>query len=131
MTFTTTPLIGGGTLVEGTDSAGKDGSVILRSELWDQVVAYRAKARAQVGFDAALKEFFKPLTDATDAFRASAEDDEDSVVVLDEGTAHVQGEEPKRIHLDPDGIVLKLLSEHRHASLRWIANGTALVATRV
>src|SRR3954469_8452849 len=70
MTINITPLINGGYLVEGTDSAGREGTTGLPSERWEMVTHLRNHEVAQEQFDDVVKEFFAPLTDAADKAKA-------------------------------------------------------------
>lgn len=128
MALTTTPLIGGAVLVKGTDSTGTDGTAVIRSEIWTQVKEYRAKKEAQSGFDAEVLKFFKPLTDAAEAFNATVESDGLDVVVINEGTEGIDAVEAEKVRLDAAGTVLRILEEGDHDLLRWV--GDELVAIK-
>jgi len=127
VTFTTTPLVSGGVLVEGTDSKGNDGTTILRSERWDAVVHIRTHTVATDEFNEMVEEFFKPLTDAADKAKAliAGPTSDWDMVTIKAGTEY---EEAQVVHLDEDGILLRLLAEGQHDKLRWV-NGDKLVAT--
>jgi hypothetical protein len=126
--FTITPLMGGGTLVEGTDVTGKEGRTILVSDKWDAVKSVRAHIAANEAFDEVVTEFFKPLTDAAEAAQAIAHPEKDdwSTVTIVEGTEGVPAE---TVRLDMDGIILRLLEETDGSMLRWIGDDT-LVAVQ-
>lgn len=129
MAFTTTKVIGGGVLVEGTDIMGNGGSVILRSDLWNQVKKYQAQQIAEDTFNTTVEEFFKPLTEAADALRAAVEleDDDASVVILQPATEGAVAVPAKKIKLDPEGVVLQILEKGDTSQLRWV--GGTLIAT--
>lgn len=126
--FTVTPLMGGGTLVEGSDITGKEGRTILVSDRWDAVKAVRAHNEAQMVFDAAVTEFFQPIVDAAEAAKGIAHPTAEdwSRVVISEG---VDGTEAEVINLDMDGILLRLLEETDGSQLRWVGEDT-LVAVQ-
>ena len=128
MTFTTTNLINGGVLVEGTDVAGYIGRTILHSDAWTMVQHLRAHEIADAEFDQVVEEFFKPLTDAADKARAlvAGPTQDWGTVTLGE---QVQGHEAEVIRLDADGILLRLLDEGKSDLLRWVDN--TLVAIQV
>lgn len=126
MTFTTTPLINGGYLVEGQDSKGNEGTTILLSDRWDMVQHLRAHGTAQEVFDQAVQEFFQPLTEAAEAASAVLRGPTQDWGRVTLGEA-VQGHEEEVIQLDTDGILLRLLAEGRHDLLRWVG-GDTLVA---
>ena len=128
MTFTTTALINGGVLVEGTDSAGYEGRTILHSDSWALVQHLRAHEVAQADFDAAVEAFFTPLTEAADKAHAllKGPGTDWSTVTLGE---QVEGHEAEVVQLDGDGILLRILAEGNQNLLRWV-NGE-LVAIQV
>jgi len=117
--FVVTPLMGGGTLVEGTDITGRTGRTILVSDRWDAVKSVRAHMRAAEAFDEVVHEFFAPITEAAEAATAIAHPVKDdwSRVTLVEGT---EGEVAEVISLDMDGILLRLLEETDGSTLRWV-----------
>jgi hypothetical protein len=117
--FTVTKLMGPGTLVEGTDVTGKEGRTILISDKWEMLQSVRAHKAASEVFDAQVEEFFKPLTDAAAQATAIAhpETEDWGRVVLSEAT---EGVEAEVIHLDMDGVILRLLDETDGSMLRWI-----------
>jgi hypothetical protein len=117
--FTITPLLGGGTLVEGTDITGKEGRTILLSDKWDAVKSVRAHIAASEAFDEVVTEFFKPLTDAAEMATAIAHPaaNDWSKVTIVEGTEGVPAEV---VSLDMDGVILRLLEETDGSTLRWI-----------
>lgn len=121
MTFTITPLLDGGTLVEGTDSKGKDGTTILRSKRWAAVQHYLAHQQASEVFDEAVKEFFKPLTDAADQAKAAITKPESKWGTY-EITSGVEGERAESIELDSDGIILRIIAEGQSDLLRWVGD---------
>lgn len=131
MTFTTTALLDGGVLVEGTDSKGNDGTTILKSERWTAVLHMRAHEVAQDQFDAAVKEFFAPLTDAADAAKAllsntTSNGKDWGHVTLGED---VEGTQSQIVELDEDGILLRMLAEGAHDQLRWVNDRLVAVAS--
>lgn len=121
--FTITPLLGGGTLVEGTDVTGKSGRTILISEKWNAVKTVRAHIAASEAFDEVVTEFFKPLTDAAEAAQAIAHPvtNDWSMVTISEGT---EFEPAEKVRLDMDGTILRLLEEGQHDLLRWVGEDT-------
>lgn len=125
--FTTTPLMGGGVLVEGTDDTGTYGKTILMSDRWEMVKHARAHKQASAAFDEAVTEFFKPITDVADELKASLSDPSEHwrKVVINDG---VEGEKPEVIDLDMDGVILRLLEESDGSLLRWISDTLVAVA---
>jgi hypothetical protein len=121
--FVVTPLLGGGTLVEGSDITGKTGRTILLSDKWDAVKSVRAHMKANEEFSKVVDEFFAPLTEAADAAQAIAHPAtaEWSKVTLVEGT---EFEPAEVVSLDMDGVLLRLLEETDGSTLRWVGEDT-------
>lgn len=126
MTFTVTPLVSGGYLVEGQDSKGIDGTTVLHSQSWDYVQHLRTHEVAQAEFDATVDEFFKPLTDAAEAFNAKlgGPTNEWGTVTIGET---VEGKQARTLDLDEAGIVLRILDETDGSSLRWVSGDLVAV----
>lgn len=125
MTFTTTPLVSGGYLVEGQDSAGVSGTTVLRSESWDFVQHLRNHEVAQEEFDLQVEAFFKPLTEAADAAKAKIAGPTNEWGTVKVGES-VEGKSAREVTLDESGILLRILAETDGSSLRWV--GGSLVA---
>lgn len=117
--FTITPLLGGGTLVEGSDVTGAVGRTILVSDRWDAVKSIRAHQVAEAHFDEAVTEFFKPITDAAEVATVLAHPtatDWSKVTITEE----TEGVAAETISLDMDGILLRMLEETDGSALRWV-----------
>lgn len=127
MAFTTTPTADGGVLVEGTDGKGVDGTTVLRSELWNQVVQYRAFKAADEEYNVTVKDFFGPIVKAAEALEAAkAKPRSYSRVTITEATVGINAEPAYEVELDPQGTVLRALDEGRDNLLRWV-NGELIV----
>jgi hypothetical protein len=122
MTFTVTPLVSGGHLVEGTDSKGVSGTTVLHSPSWDYCLHLRAHEVADADFEATVEAFFKPLTDAADAHIAALTPASSKFASVTFGT-DVEGKQARTIELDPEGIVLNMLDAGKTKKLRWV-NGS-------
>ena len=119
MTFTVTPLVSGGYLVEGQDSKGVDGTTVLHSKSWDYVQHLRTHEVAEAEFNDTVEAFFKPLTDAAEAFNAKlgGPTNEWGTVTIGET---VEGTTARTLELDEAGIILRILDETDGSSLRWV-----------
>jgi hypothetical protein len=119
MTFSVTPLVSGGYLVEGQDSKGAEGTTVLHSDRWDYVLHQRNHVVAQEAFDLAVDEFFKPLTEAAEAHNKliAGPTNEWGTVTIGE---KIEGRNPVSVNLDEDGIILRILDETDGSSLRWV-----------
>ena len=121
--FTTTALMNGGVLVEGTDVTGKAGTTILLSDKWEMLQSVQRHEAAQAVFDTAVEEHFKNLTEAAEvaAMVAHPASKDWSTVTLNEGS---EGSESQVIELDMDGTILRLLDETDGSLLRWVGDDT-------
>jgi non-ribosomal peptide synthetase component F len=121
--FIVTPLLGGGTLVEGSDITGKTGRTILISAKWEAVKTVRAHMAASEAFDAVVTEFFAPITEAAEAAQAIAHPQKDdwATITLVEGT---EFEPAEKVRLDMDGVILRMLEETDGSQLRWVGEDT-------
>lgn len=123
MSFTTTPLMGGGFLVEGSDATGKEGRTILVSDSWNMLSSLRLHMKAGEVFDEQVQEFFRPLVEAAEEARSIAHPvrEDWSQVVLEEGS---EGSEAHVVELDMDGTILRILHETDGSLLRWVGDDT-------
>jgi len=121
--FTVTPLLGGGTLVEGSDVTGATGRTILLSDKWEAVKSVRNHIAASEAFDQVVTEFFKPITEAAELAETIAHPTATdwSTVTLVEGT---EGTPAEVVSLDMDGVILRLLEETDGSQLRWVGEDT-------
>lgn len=119
MTFSVTPLVSGGHLVEGQDSKGVDGTTVLHSAAWDYVQHLRAHEVADADFEATVEEFFKPLTDAADAHIAALKPASSEFTSVTFGE-DIEGKAARTIELDEAGIILNILANTDGSSLRWV-----------
>ena len=75
-------------------------------------------------YDQTVSEFFKPLTDASEAITAAARDaakqDPDFILVVKEEVSGVTPVQQEIYQLGHDTVVLKLIEENRTERLLWI-----------
>lgn len=131
MTFTTKKLVGHRTLVQGTDGAGVSGQQVLDSRQWDELNGHGEFDKAAKAFDAAVDEFFAPITKAAEAAEAAAQkpgDDPATYVVVNEGVAATAGEQRVVALLSHDSTVLRLLEEGKHDRLVWVNDSLEVTA---
>lgn len=121
MTFTIQRLTGARAVVRGTDTNGVDGECVVSTAQWDSVTAHDKQHQAQEDFDAAVEEFFKPLTDAAERASQTVQTvDEDSFIVLHEGVEGVPGRPADILRLNHDSIVLRIIEQGNHDRLVWV-----------
>lgn len=125
-TLKATPLIGGASLIEGTDEAGNVGQYVAYSLPW---MEYCEKVESKVFgkmFDTAVNEMFAPLLSTIENIEEMSKrpGDEWRHVTVQDGA---EGKEEITIELDRDGIILYLLQEAPH-KLRWVTTkGTTML----
>lgn len=122
MTFTTTRLIGSRVLVRGTDVTGTAGELVLDTTQWDELNQHKAIDAATAEFEAAVEEFFAPLTKVAEALGKKMERPTDSLdyVVVSEGVEHVAGQPAHVVQLNQDSKVLRLLEAGNDSRLVWV-----------
>jgi hypothetical protein len=120
--FTTTRLVDERVLVQGTDVFGNEGQTVLDSSQWTEVNSHKEFDQATAAFDAAVEEFFKPLTEAAEAVGKKLEKQPDPIgfVVLSEEVAGVQGKPAHLVKLTKDSTVLRILESGDHDRLAWV-----------
>ena len=118
-----TELLNGGWLVEGQDVKGNSGRTVLDSGPWRTYLTMTAHKEAVAEFDATVEEFFAPLTEAANiaAEAVTAPGDDWAMVEIEEAVEGVAG---VAIELDSDGVLLRLLAETDHSTLRWVDDST-------
>jgi hypothetical protein len=132
MTFTTTALVDNRVLVQGTDFLGVDGKTVLDSSQWLEVNKATHFKEATNEFDAAVKEFFAPLTEASDKLEAIQKGDAPdpvTFVVLDEETKAVPGKPAHLVKLTKDSIILRLLEQGASDRLAWVNEELEIIAS--
>lgn len=123
MTFQVQNMLGDQALVSGTDKLGNEGKTIVSTSQWDELKARSNFSAATEDFDAAVKEFFAPLTEAAEkAELALAGKPQDSAeyVVLKEATEGVEPEPAEIVALSKDSIILRLIEEGNTDRLMWV-----------
>jgi hypothetical protein len=121
MTFIIHKILGGGTLVEGTDITGKSGRTILRSERWDMYQLHLKHLEAEDVFDAGVKAAFAPLVEAAEAAKAilAKPASEFTRIQISEGT-EFEPADFVDFEGDIDGVVLNMLDKGAHDQLLWV-----------
>lgn len=131
MTFTTTALVGDRVLVRGQDFLGTEGQVVLDSSQWSEVNRTKQFKEASSEFDAAVEEFFAPLTAAADKAKAKGKKEQDPIefVVLDEGTEGTPGTPAHLVKLTKDSQILRLIEDNAGTDrLAWVNDTLEILA---
>lgn len=131
MTFTTLALTGDRVLVKGTDGQGTQGETVLDGSEWAEVKANRDHHLAHDEFEAAVEEFFAPITEAAEKLNAGfvrPDTDESSFVVIEEGEEATPGRRPVVFKLSRDSIILRLLEEGGEDRLVWVNDELEVLA---
>lgn len=121
--FSVTPLANHGVLVQGTDKFGRKGKTRLRSEVWSAVKSYREQKLAEAEFDTTVSEFFGPLIEAAEKLNYRSTD-EDAIVVIEPAIEGVEAAEEQHVHLDEEGVIIRILEEGDHDRLIWVDKHT-------
>ncbi len=127
MSFTVQTMLGNTALVSGTDVAGNTGQTLVSTTQWEELQQRSNFSKATEDFDAAVEEFFKPLTEAAEKATAAAaakQQDSAEFIVLKEGTEGVAGKPAQIVQLSKDSIILRLIEEGTTDRLVWIDEST-------
>lgn len=131
MFFTTLNLSGERVLVKGTDSQGTMGQTVVDSSEWTEVKRRSEHSEAHENFEAAVEDFFKPLTEAAEKLQLQfnqVELDPISYVTLEEGEEASSGKEEVVIKLSPDSVILRILESGDHSRLVWVGDTLEVLA---
>jgi hypothetical protein len=125
MSFTVQSMLGDQALVSGTDAFGKTGKTVVSTQQWDELKAKQNFSAAVEDFDAAVAEFFRPLTDAAEAVTDTQPTyDPAEYIVLTEEVEGVEAKEQEIVELTRDSIILRLIEEGTTDRLIWIDEST-------
>ena len=126
MTFVVQIMLGAQALVSGSDHRGNEGKAIVSTTQWDELKQRTNFSSASEDFDAAVKAFFAPLTEAAETVKAAAKKEQDPLeyVVLKKGVEAVAGETDQIVELSKDSIILRLIEEGNTDRLVWVDEST-------
>lgn len=114
-----TELLNGAWLVEGEDIKGNTGRTVLYSESWNTLRAIQAHQAATEEFEQRVEEFFAPIVKAADEAAAAVTAPVDDWAVVQIGET-IEGSDALTLELDAAGVLLRLLDETDHTTLRWV-----------
>ena len=120
--FNVTRLAGARALVQGTDEGE---STILNTQEFDELKGNTALEEAEADFGAKVKEFFAPVTEASEAFEQAKKaaltvNDPAFRVVVQEAIEATAGQR-ERVHiLGRDTAILRLIESGDTRRLLWV-----------
>lgn len=121
MSFSTTQLLNGEYLVEGTDSRGNEGVTVIDGTLWDNIKRHQQFHDAQTALDASFGEFYAPLEAAIDEVEATLTEEPDPLTTwtFNEGRVGVDAQDSEVVDLDFGAFVLRAIEEGHEHRLLW------------
>ena len=134
MRFTTTELVNGTILVEGTDVRGVTDQEVLDPSFWNQRKLAAQQVEAVALVDAAIEALVAPVNAAIEqanALVAKAELDPLTYVLEGEDQAHQVATSARLHKLDRGSIVLRAIDEGQEDRLIWINHQLVLTAAPV
>ncbi|QDP44836.1 hypothetical protein SEA_ARAXXI_17 [Microbacterium phage Araxxi] len=128
--FTTTTLTQNRVLVDGTDRFGVTDRKVLDATEYNELFAADQHSAAHEAFDAAVREFYAPLTAAVEEFEAAhaAEEDDLFEIVVQEEVAPTLGQPEIRRRLGRDTVILRLIDQGEEDRLIWIKGELEITA---
>ncbi|USH45464.1 hypothetical protein SEA_DOTI_17 [Microbacterium phage DoTi] len=128
--FTTTTLTQNRVLVDGTDRFGVTDRKVLDATEYNELFAADQHSAAHEAFDAAVREFYAPLTAAVEEFEAAhaAEEDDLFELVVQEEIAPTLGQPEIRRRLGRDTVILRLIDQGEEDRLIWIKGELEITA---
>lgn len=120
-TFIATELAGNRFLIEGVDEVGAPRSVILDGSAFKEILREEGAKFAGEEFDQAIADFFKPLTEASDALKEAQAPQVDPafLYVLQEEVPSTEGTSGILLALDKDTVVLRMIHDGDYSRLIW------------
>ena len=128
--FNITRLAGERALVQGTDEGE---TAILYTDEFDRLKGNTALKEAEADFDAKVKEFFAPVTEASEAFEQAKKaaltvNDPAFRVVVQEAIEATAGQ-AERVHiLGRDAAILRLIESGDTSRLLWVNGAIEITA---
>lgn len=131
-TFKHTKLAGGQYLVEGTDSTDVVGSAVVFGGEYDELKGDDAFAKAEEQFEADIKKFLAPITEAAEKLSAAKEAQDmplsEEFYVVTEAVEGVAAQAKQIRTLARDTVILRLIDAGKFDRLRWVNGGLVITA---
>lgn len=124
MTFTTTELANEEYLVEGRDSRGNGGQMIVHGAQWNRINRNDEISRLHEEFDDKVAEFFAPLTAAVDELNEASRVTVDPLlyIVEQEGREGTPAQRRVLTELEPGTVILRAIATGNSDRLIWVIN---------
>lgn len=128
--FNVTRLAGARALVQGTDEGE---STILFTTEYDELKGNTALKEAEADFDTKVKEFFAPVTEASEAFEQAKKaaltvNDPAFRVVVQEAIEATAGQRERAHFLGRDTAILRLIDSGDTSRLLWVNGAIEITA---
>lgn len=128
MSFSTINLTNDRVLVKGTDVHGTTGETVLDGSQWAEVKAHSQHLDAHEAFDSAVEEFFRPLTEASEALaKPVTKVDPNATVVLQEEVEPTAGTQGIVVSLTRESQILRLIEGGNTDRLIWVGDDLEIV----
>lgn len=124
MSFTMQTLVNDRVLVTGQDVTGTTGKVVLDGSQWVEINGRDDVSKAEAAFEAAVEEFFAPITEAAEKLSKSLErpTDPSSYIVLQEAVEAVGPRPAQLVKLTRDSQIIRLIEEGQTDRLIWVGD---------
>lgn len=128
--FTITRLVNHRAIVQGVDIFGVEGQTIIDTEQWEELVARDQHLLAHEEFDAAVEEFYAPLTTAADKVTEtlSVPEDDIAILTLELGQEAVEGRDALQVRLTRGSVIMRLIEDNETDRLVWVDNDLEVLA---
>ncbi|QIN93901.1 hypothetical protein HWD16_gp18 [Microbacterium phage Arete] len=128
--FTTTTLTQNRVLVDGTDRFGVTDRKVLDATEYNELFAADQHSAAHEAFDAAVREFYAPLTAAVEEFEAALDSEDEDLfeITVQEGIEPTLGQPEIRRRLGRDTVILRLIDQGEEDRLIWIKGELEITA---
>lgn len=111
-------------VVEGTDSHGVFNRLIVDGEQWTSIKQVEETLLAAQEFDAAVEEFFRPLTDAAPV---SEKQSDFATYTLKQGKNAVEEVLPLQYELTNDSQILRAIDFELFDLLMWVGDNLVVL----
>ena len=124
MSLTFTPGIDNEGIIRGTDKYGVEGAMRVYTAGWDRYQELMAAHERGDAADAAILEFFKPLTDALEDLRVQPQEADpiQNTRVIHEAVEGEQAVPAVAVNIGYHGMLIAAILEGHEDRLAWVGN---------